>query len=88
MTGLVPFPAGSPSGGHGLIPHVQFAWSRLRDDERERRAEGRAVTKPGEHLDLVRLELLARAPPVALLPAAQVGGDRVAVEPQARPAAR
>ncbi len=25
-----PFPCGSPSGGHGLIPHVQFLWSLLR----------------------------------------------------------
>jgi hypothetical protein len=30
VTGFVPLPSGSPSGGHGLIPHSQFAWSRLR----------------------------------------------------------
>ncbi len=30
VTGVVPFPDGSPSGGHGLIPQAQFAWSRLR----------------------------------------------------------
>ena len=30
VTAFVPFPSGSPSGGHGLIPHVQFLWSRLR----------------------------------------------------------
>src|SRR5919201_879498 len=30
VTGFVPFPDGSPSGGQGLIPHSQFAWSRLR----------------------------------------------------------
>jgi hypothetical protein len=27
---LRPLPSGSPSGGQGLIPHVQFLWSRLR----------------------------------------------------------
>src|SRR5581483_3832317 len=30
VTGFVPLPEGSPSGGHGLIPQVQFRWSRLR----------------------------------------------------------
>ena len=30
VTGFVPLPCGSPSGGHGLMPHVQFLWSRLR----------------------------------------------------------
>ena len=25
VTGFVPFPDGSPSGGHGLIPHSQLA---------------------------------------------------------------
>ena len=30
VTASLPFPVGSPSGGHGLIPHVQFLWSRLR----------------------------------------------------------
>src|SRR5579864_1426979 len=29
VTGFVPFPCGSPSGGHGAIPHVQFLWSRF-----------------------------------------------------------
>ena len=50
------------------------------DDERERRPERPAVPKPGEHLDRVRLDLLARAAAVALLPAPQVGVDRGAVE--------
>ena len=53
------------------------------DDERERRAEREAVPEPGEHLDLVLLELLARAPPVAFAPAAQVGVDRGSVEREA-----
>jgi hypothetical protein len=30
VTRFVPFPDGSPSGGHGAIPHVQFSWSRFR----------------------------------------------------------
>jgi len=30
VTGFVPLPAGSPSGGHGDIPHVQFLWSTFR----------------------------------------------------------
>ena len=50
------------------------------DDERERRAERASVAEAGEHLDLVGLDLLARAAAVALLAAAQVGVDRVAVE--------
>ena len=50
------------------------------DDERERRAERAAVPQAGEHLDLVRLDLLARAAAVALLAPAQVGVDRRPVE--------
>ena len=82
VTGVVPFPVGSPSGGHGLIPHAQFSWSRLRIDERERRPERHAVTQAGEHLDLVLLELLPRAAPVALSAPPEVVVDRVAVESQ------
>ena len=52
------------------------------DDERERRAERAAVAEAGEHLDLVRLDLLARRAAVALLPPPQVGVDRVLVERQ------
>ena len=51
-------------------------------DERERGAERAAVAETGEHLDLVRLDLLPRAPPVSLLAAAEVGVDRVLVEDQ------
>src|SRR5581483_2854467 len=50
------------------------------DDERKRRAERPPVPEPGEHLDLVRLDLLARRAPVALLATAQVGVDRLALE--------
>ena len=38
------------------------------------------MAEAGEHLDLVLLELLARAAAVALLAAVQVGVDRGAVE--------
>ena len=50
------------------------------DDERQRRAERAPVPQAGEHLDLVRLDLLARAAAVALLAPPQVGVDRVPVE--------
>ena len=83
VTGFVPFPCGSPSGGQGLIPHVQFLWSTVPNDERERRPERPAVPQPGEHLDLVLLDLLARRAPVALLAALQVGVDRLPVELEA-----
>ena len=53
------------------------------DDERERRSEREAVAQAGEHLDLVLLELLPRAAPVALPAAVEICGDRVAVEPEA-----
>ncbi len=52
-------------------------------DQRERRSERQAVPEPGEDLDLVLLELLAWAAPVALLPALEIGRDRVAIEPEA-----
>ena len=54
------------------------------DDERQRRAERSRVAKPAEHLDLVRLELLARAAAVPLLASAQIGVDRLLVEAKAR----
>src|SRR5439155_11581757 len=53
------------------------------DDEGERRSERAPVAEPGEHLDLVRLDLLPRAAPVALLTAAEIGVDRVLVQDQA-----
>ncbi len=51
----------------------------IRDDERERSPERDAVAQAGEHLDLVLLELLARAPAVALAPAPEVRGNRVSL---------
>jgi len=54
------------------------------DGERERRPEGAAVAQAGEHLDLVRLDPLARAAAVALLAAAQVAVDRLPVEDEPR----
>ena len=50
------------------------------DDERERRAERAPVPEPGVDLDLVGLDLLARAAAVALLAPAQVAVDRRLVE--------
>src|SRR5207253_1257191 len=50
------------------------------DDERERRAERSPVPEPGEHLDLIGLDLLPRAAPVALLAPPQIGVDRVLLE--------
>ena len=52
-------------------------------DERERRAERPALAQPGEHLDLVLLDLLPRAAAVALLAAAKVRIDRVLLEDEA-----
>ena len=49
-------------------------------DERQRRPERAPPAEPGEHLDLVALELLARTAAVALLPAPQVCVDRVLPE--------
>ena len=83
-----PCPDGSPSGGHGAIPHVQFLWSTVPHDERERRAERAAVAEAGEHLDAVLLDLLARRAAVALLPALQVGVDRSRGRARARRAGR
>ena len=51
VTGFVPLPGGSPSGGHGLIPHVPVRVVAVADDERERRAERAPVAEAGEHLD-------------------------------------
>src|SRR5438876_5137563 len=48
----------------------------IADDEGERRAERPSVAETGQHLDLVLLDLLARAATVALLPPAQVDVDR------------
>ena len=84
----MPFPCGSPSGSHGLIPHVQFLWSRLRTTSVSGVPSVMRLAQPGEHLDRVGLELLARAAAVAELAPPQVGVDRGAVEAEARRAAR
>src|SRR5581483_10835049 len=54
------------------------------DDERERRPERAPLAQTGEHLDLVRLDLLPRRAAVALLAAPQVGVDRRLVEDEPR----
>jgi hypothetical protein len=50
------------------------------DQDGERAPERAAVAKPGEHADAVPLDPLPGAAPVALLAAAEVVVDRVAVE--------
>jgi hypothetical protein len=57
---------------------------RVADDKRERRPQRPAVPKASEHLRLVGLDLLARAAPVTLLAAPQIGVDRPAVENKTR----
>ena len=62
---------------HPPLPVLVIAVSH---DERERCSERAPVPEAGEHLDLVLLELLARAAAVALLASVQIGVDRGAVE--------
>ena len=63
-------------GRPGAHPPRPVRVVAVADDERERRAERRAVAKAGEHLDLVLLHLLARAPAVALAAAGEIALDR------------
>ena len=72
-------------GAHPPRPVLVVA---VADDERERRAERAPVAKAREHLDLVRLDLLARRAAVALLAAPEVGVDRGPVEDEPRRQAR
>ena len=58
------------------------------DDEHERRPERPAVAEAREDLDLVGLDLLPGAAPVALLAPPEVGVDRRAVEDEAGREAR
>ena len=80
--GLGPSRSGSPSGCHGAMPHVQFAWSRLRTTRASGVPRVRPWRSPASTSTSSGLQLLARAPPVALLPAPQVGVEGGAVEPQ------
>jgi hypothetical protein len=50
------------------------------DDERERRSERLSLAQPGQHLDLVLLDLLPGRAAVTLLAPAQIGLDRVSIE--------
>src|SRR5205823_14549580 len=54
------------AGGPGAHPPRPVLVVAVADAERERRAERPAVAKPGEHLDLVALDLLPRRSAVAL----------------------
>src|SRR4029077_14891880 len=68
-------------GAHAVRPVLVVA---VAHDERERRAERAALPEAREHLDLVRLDLLARRAAVALLAAPEVGVDRLPVEDEPR----
>src|SRR5262249_2763473 len=65
-------------------PPRPVAMVAVADDERQRRPERAAVAEAREHLDLVGLDLLPRAAAVALLAAAEVLVDGLAVEREAR----
>src|SRR5919106_54796 len=73
-------PARSACPGPGIHAPRPVLVVAVADDERERRPERAAVPQAREHLDLVRLDLLARAAPVPLLAAAEIRLDRVALE--------
>ena len=75
-----PCPSPRPRAARGSSPTAQFSWSRLRDDEGERRAQRAAMAKAGEDFDPVLLDPLPGAASVALLTATEVGVYRVAVE--------
>ena len=77
---LCPCPRGSPSGGHGLIPHVQFLWSLLRTTSASGVPSVRPCRSPASTSTWSGLDLLPRRAAVALLPPLEVGVDRVAVE--------
>src|SRR5262249_6692982 len=77
-------PGGAALRRPGAHPPGPVLVVAVADDERERRPERASVPQAGEHLDPVRLDALPWAAPVALLAAAQVCVDRVAVEHEAR----
>ncbi len=80
--GLRSLPGGLALRRPGAHPPRPVRVVAVAHDERERRPERRPMPEPREHLDLVRLELLPRAPPVALLATPEVGIDRVLLEPK------
>ena len=59
---------------HHLRPVLPVA---VAHEQQDRRAEGHAVADAAEDLGAVLFDLLARAPPVPLLAAGEVGGDGV-----------
>jgi hypothetical protein len=77
---LCPLPVRLALGRPGAHPPRPVPVVAVADDERERRAERAPLPQPGEHLDLVGLDRLARAAAVALLAAAQVGVDLPALQ--------
>ena len=80
VTAFTPLPFRLALGRPRAHPPRPVLVVAVADDERERRAERPAAAEAREHLDLVRLDLLARRAAVALLPPAEVGVDRLAVE--------
>ena len=84
VTASLPLPVRLALGRPRAHPPRPVLVVAVPDDERERRAERAPVAEAGVDLDLVGLDLLARAAAVALLAAAEVGVDRGLVERQAR----
>ena len=86
--GLLALPGRVAFGRPWAHPPLPVRVIAIADEERERRPEGAAVPEAGEDLDRVRLDLLPRAAPVALLAAVEVRLDRSrgrARDPQAGP---
>src|SRR5439155_27063302 len=77
---LRPLPLGLALRRPGAHPPGPVLVVAVPDDERERRAERAPVAEAREHLDLVRLDLLARRAAVALLAPPEIGVDRLPVE--------
>ena len=80
VTGFVPFPVRLALGRPRAHPPRPVLVVAVAHDEGERGPERAPVAQPGEHLDLVALDPLARAAAVALLAAVEVGVDRLSVE--------
>ena len=66
-------------GAHPPLPVLVVA---VPHDEGKRRSKRAPMTKAGQHLDLVALDLLTRTAAVALLPAVEVCVDEVPIEHQ------
>ena len=76
---------GDGPGAHRRAPVHVIA---VADDQRDRPAERAPVTESAQDLGIVTLDLLARAAPVAGLPAGEVAAERLAIDLEARWQAR